>query len=323
MRLSRLWAGRAVTRQQVIWCYQNLLGREPESEAAIEGHLGCRDFEALVRAFVASAEYLRLRKRRPYRALPLPELRVDVDADEARLAEIVHRMRRTWQGLGETRPHFSVMTSDAFLPDRLDSSLAVFWASGEHEAGQVAALATTHGVDIGQAVCVEYGCGVGRVTGGLAARFARVHGYDISASHLEVAQQRIDELGLRNVSLHLCTDAVCSPLQPCDLLYSRIVLQHNPPPLMERLVRLLLRSLRPGGLAIFQLPTFAEGYGFDLGAWLRAPTPADMEMHCLPQHRVLQAIGQESCQLVELREDDSPGDDRYISNTFIVRRPAP
>jgi SAM-dependent methyltransferase len=319
-RLASLWPLSGVSREQIRWCYQQLLQREPESEVAVDAHLGCTDFEHLVRSITASPEYQRLRRRRPFRPLPLPPMAVETDASPEQLAEIIARMRQTWQGLGDARPHFSVMTNEAFLPERVASSLDLFWASGDFEAGQVAAIAASHGASLASAVCVEFGCGVGRVTGGLARHCARVHGYDISAPHLALARQRLDALALAHVDLHLCADNVLEPLQPCDLLYSRIVLQHNPPPLMERLVHRFLQCLRPGGLAIFQLPTFAEDYAFSVEKWLQAPVAQDMEMHCLPQSRVLQAVAEHHCELLELREEDSPGDDRYISNLFVVRR---
>lgn len=53
--LSRL--GWLVSREDVLWCYRNLLGREPESEAAVQSHLHFRSFRALVRHVVASPEY--------------------------------------------------------------------------------------------------------------------------------------------------------------------------------------------------------------------------------------------------------------------------
>jgi hypothetical protein len=54
----KIWnIGQAVTREEVIWCYQTLLGREPESENAILPHLESGSFKSLVRSFVSTAEY--------------------------------------------------------------------------------------------------------------------------------------------------------------------------------------------------------------------------------------------------------------------------
>jgi acetyltransferase-like isoleucine patch superfamily enzyme len=47
------------TREEVIWCYRNLLQREPESEEAIISHLDCgRSFEQVIEVFMNSSEFI-------------------------------------------------------------------------------------------------------------------------------------------------------------------------------------------------------------------------------------------------------------------------
>lgn len=46
-----------VTREQIEWCYRTLLHREPESDEAVNSHLGHRDLKALMQVFLTSAEY--------------------------------------------------------------------------------------------------------------------------------------------------------------------------------------------------------------------------------------------------------------------------
>ena len=50
-------ADKTVSRQEVVWCYRSLLGREPESEAAILQHLQAKNFKVLVECFVESPEF--------------------------------------------------------------------------------------------------------------------------------------------------------------------------------------------------------------------------------------------------------------------------
>lgn len=45
-----------VTREDVIWGFRMILGRDPESEEAIRAHLGLRDRSALREALLDSAE---------------------------------------------------------------------------------------------------------------------------------------------------------------------------------------------------------------------------------------------------------------------------
>jgi acetyltransferase-like isoleucine patch superfamily enzyme len=51
-----------VTREEICWCYRNLLGREPESEAVLASHADCKNFQELTARFLGSPEY-RERKR--------------------------------------------------------------------------------------------------------------------------------------------------------------------------------------------------------------------------------------------------------------------
>lgn len=46
-----------VSRGDIVWCYRHLLGREPESEAAIDSNGRHFGFRSLARAIAASAEY--------------------------------------------------------------------------------------------------------------------------------------------------------------------------------------------------------------------------------------------------------------------------
>ena len=110
-------------------------------------------------------------------------------------------------------------------------------------------------------------------------------------------------------------------LEPCDVFYSRIVFQHNPPPVIAELIRNALKALRPGGIAIFQVPSYMSGYGFKLREWLAKDHPLDMQMHCLPQHRIFALIAEHCGAVLEVREDGVAGArDRIVSNNFVVRK---
>ena len=116
------------------------------------------------------------------------------------------------------------------------------------------------------------------------------------------------------------------PLQvgPYDLWYSRIVLQHNPPPLIDRFLREGLDGLAPLGIAVFQLPTYAVNYRFSTAQYLASvDSQPEIEMHCLPQSTLLQIIADTGCRLREIREDNSVDIPRlWVSNTVVVERPA-
>jgi len=155
----------------------------------------------------------------------------------------------------------------------------------------------------------------------LAAMFQHVNGYDISSAHIDIARARAKELQLSNVSFVECSSDFLEILKPCDVFYSRIVFQHNPPPIIHELVKHALRSVRPGGVAVFQVPTYIKGYKFNIEEWIAAKHVLDMQMHCLPQADIFELAGDEACDVLEVREDDSTGaPERFISNTFVIRK---
>jgi FkbM family methyltransferase len=50
-----------VSRDDVIWCYRNLLGREPESDMVIDWHSQFKSFRSLLEQFVQSEEFRAIR----------------------------------------------------------------------------------------------------------------------------------------------------------------------------------------------------------------------------------------------------------------------
>jgi len=318
-----------VSREQVIAYYRLILGRDPESEAVLAEKMRHPSPPALRTELIGSAEFadklkglLAVDPGKMLVELNPPPLPIAYRASEAQLAACVAKIRAAWSHLGEEKPHFSVISKDRYLPENLAGNLDAFWASGENEAAAVEALLARYGLGLlAGRTCVEYGCGVGRVTAGLARRFGRVHAYDISHGHLALAEAHMAKTGLHNCRFHLTSDDVLAPLQICDAFYSRIVFQHNPPPMIFHLVRNALRSLAPGGIGIFQVPTYIVGYRFDIDEWIAIDHPPDMQMHCLPQEVIFDLIAGENCVPLEVREEGSTGRrDKFVSNRFVVRK---
>src|SRR3954470_17913524 len=99
----------AVTNEDVVWCYQSILGRDPESEQAIQRHISKEeDFRSLVLGFINSSEYLQ--KKLPLGLVPLDGLgmHVELTASSLDLTLLSNRIREAWTHMGVARPHHSV-----------------------------------------------------------------------------------------------------------------------------------------------------------------------------------------------------------------------
>src|SRR5262249_6189698 len=107
-----------------------------------------------------------------------------------------------------------------------------------------------------------------------------------------------------------------------DFIYSVIVLQHNPPPIIRFIIQGFIKALNPKGVALFQVPTYSLGYEFSWEKYAsREVKNRGMEMHVLPQKQVFEVIRQEGGRLIEVIEDGRTGL-RYkeMSNTFLVQK---
>jgi SAM-dependent methyltransferase len=317
----------ALTREQVILGYRLLLGRYPESEAVIEAHRASYpDLPAFARAVEASPEFrARQRSRLPELPPPLdaPRQEGDVTVDAGTLQALLTHTGAYWTRIGKTAPHWSVLTEDRFTPERIAQNRAAFFASGEWDVQVLAAtLARIGRAPEEFAHCVEYGCGVGRATVALAARFQRVTALDISQPHLDQAARELAARGLGNVKLARVTAERLMPAGAFDFWYSRIVLQHNPPPVILAILNVAFRRLEPGGVAMFQVPTWIQGYRFSARAYLAGAPGTEMEMHAVPQAAVFELAARHGLIPRDIREDNAlvgrPGE--ALSNSFTFEK---
>jgi cyclopropane fatty-acyl-phospholipid synthase-like methyltransferase len=146
---------------------------------------------------------------------------------------------------------------------------------------------------------------------------------DISGAHLVEARAHFARAGIAGTTFVQATAIdQLRELGRFDAVFSVIVLQHNPPPVMARLLVHLLGTLNPGGVAFLQIATYCVGYRFDVEAYLAAPAGDGMEVHYLPQRDIFRIIRDAKCNLVEMREDGYLGrSNAWQSNTLLIQRP--
>jgi SAM-dependent methyltransferase len=312
--LSRLLASRSrgVTRDDVVSAYELLLHRKPESEVVINAHVASHpNIWSLLRGVIDSEEFGQ-RESAPGigRALEQhfgsPPQQVEVDADEALLGQMLERVRQEWSRLGELDPHYSVLSQPEFRAKNMnDAALQGFRRSGAGELGYLQRFEALTGFDAGNEVCVEYGCGVGRTTRFLAERFRKVIAVDISPGNLELCREYMDGEGVGNVELVQLRDVSdIDGIPNFSVLFSRIVFQHNPPPIQKLILSRLLKKV--GRCAFFQAATDFPGYSFDAETYLQSERP-EIEMHCLPRHAVLKLIHEAGMHVLDVAPDPAIG----------------
>jgi SAM-dependent methyltransferase len=263
----------------------------------------------------------------PRRSGPGPKLLkagkppIDVNVSPELLQQLLSHVESVWQGLGEERPYWSVLTG--YEPEKFDARRKEeFYASGRLQVDLLDLALTRTGVDRKSLrTCFELGCGVGRVTTWLADRFEKVIGADISPPHIALAQEAAKERGKDNIEfLHVAKMSVLENLPPFDAFFSVISLQHSPPPVMNFVLANVLKRLSAGGVGYFQIPTQLLNYEFDAKAYLAdLQSHKGMEMNALPQKALFEVIDASGCRVLEIR-DDRHSAPAKLSNTVLVQK---
>ena len=304
-----------ITRDEVIYAYRLLLGREPENEAVVERFLPLSNWEELRQAFVACAEFKTKTSAGPAFSADFnmsPGSNVDVEISDEHFECLVKHIQTAWEVLGTERPYWSVLVNPDYLPEKIEAkNVADFYATGESSVHllEKAAERADKTLPTGGTV-FELGCGVGRVTASLARRFKHVIALDISRPHLEITQKHLDDLERKNVTLkQLKSLETLESLEPFDLFYTVIVLQHNPPPLIYRMLQLIFDKVRAGGFVYFQVPVAFPGYNFSIAKYLTAVESGEgtMEMHVLPQVYLFRLLDEGGFRILDLQRDNWAG----------------
>ncbi len=224
-------------------------------------------------------------------------------------------VQENWTRFGETDPFWAVLAWPGMEAGRWDPD--AFFATGQEEIAQVMADLAALDLHPDRHTALDFGCGVGRLTQALAQYFDIVHGVDISPPMLELAET-LNRQGDRcrfhlnpNPDLSLFADATF------DFVYSNITLQHIPPRYARGYIREFLRVLKPGGVAVFQVPSRPHGLVQRLlqpikptRLWrgyqrLRYGQQPVMNMYGLPRRQVVDLVTRHGGEIVEIRSDSS------------------
>ena len=194
---------------------------------------------------------------------------------------------------------------------------ADFFAQGRAQLGAILSQLAPLGLPRRRELALDFGCGIGRLTQAACEHFERVVGVDIAASMIAGARAR-NRFGDRCSYVHNTrADLPFLADESVDFALSLLVLQHMRTELAAGYVAEFVRTLRPGGVAVFQVP-----YQGRPGHVATAATSNDeplMEMHATPKERVVALIEAGGARLLACREDDGGGEG-WRSYIYVVTR---
>lgn len=245
------------------------------------------------------------------------------ECDNTQLKTIFNLTKQTWSQLGAEEPYWSVLTSKNFLVENMDEKRKEeFYESGRKGCQSIIKTLIRNDViknpsEAKRMDIIEIGCGTGRVTKHLAEAFGKVTAVDVSAGNMKIASAMVKDSNVSFCLYNSIEDYMNLPRT--DVIYSIIVLQHNAPPVMEYILNAMLKSLRAGGVAFFQIPTYREFYEFRYEEYIHNVKIGKMEMHPFPQRKIFETAYINGCIPLEVYQDELCAPENF-SCTFVVKK---
>jgi SAM-dependent methyltransferase len=211
--------------------------------------------------------------------------------------------QRVWESWARADPYWAILSDPARKGGAWD--LEAFFGSGVRDVQVVLGQLEERGIEVVRGRCLDFGCGVGRLSQALAEEFEHVDGVDISETMIRLANEH-NRYGDRcsyhvnqSPDLRLFADGIF------DFIFTTIVLQHNPPDMAERYIRELVRILRIGGAAVFDMPTGVRGRALPKGSHV-----ASLQVMSSPRRMAPGGSGSFSVRVTNSSDQDWPSGSR-------------
>ncbi len=235
-------------------------------------------------------------------------------------------VKRNWDAFGRTDPLWSIFTHPPYKGNKWN--VDEFFRTGEHLVGSI--IKEVEGLGITpRGRCLDFGCGVGRLTQALCNYFERCDGVDIAPSMIDLARKFNRHPDRCQYHVNDAPDLRMFADNCFDFVLSWIVLQHMEPQYSKQYMKEFVRVLRPGGVAVFQVPSLFLGDPKEpepCSAPRETPAsvePTDepvMEMHCVPKGDVINLVLKAGAQVLSCIQDRHCGEP-FASYHYIVKQP--
>lgn len=300
----------SIDKTDIFAAYRLILGRCPEDQDVILRHLDkAKNLTELRQRFFSAPEFfknnwLMIKESINSRAQINKSLSIDFDITPEQQKQLFQHIQLVWSNLGIKEPHFSVYSHSKFKPDNFKKkdSQETFFKSGKVELDNTLQYLYKIGITPDyEGTAIEWGCGVGRVTRFLAEKFFKIFAYDISLPHIHLAQDYLLENNLKNTDFIHLENLNKIYIPPYSFFYSKIVFQHNPPPLTKYLLNLILDSILPNGIFVLQLVTGIKNYSFSINNYLQNIDVIDnQELHAFPLSELFKILKSKNVYILDV-----------------------
>lgn len=325
-----------ISEEIIRLAYMFFLNRNPENSKSIKIKQNkYKNIGELREKFLKSEEFFKKTKHLFFAKIldmhvEAKKLDIDVSVIEDLLNRLFNKTKMVWTKLGKDEPYWSVLTSNRYKCSEIgQNSIDQFYKTGKKDVGLIELALTRNNININRLKsCLEYGCGIGRMTIWLAGLFSKVIALDFSRSHLDFLKIKCLEKEIKNIdTFHLKSVEGLDDIESIDLIISLLTLQHNPPPVLAYIIDKLLKKLNHRGVAIFNVPSYRENYEFKIEDYLdklqrleRKKEQPKMEMHILPQKKVFEIVEEAKCSVIEVIRDKHGAWTGFISTRYFVQK---
>jgi len=225
-------------------------------------------------------------------------------------------VQKTYEDYGKIDPLYAVLSRKHGKDNKWDSD--EFFATGREEISEALQYLGDLGLEFPRSRALDFGCGAGRLTQALANGFKEVVGVDISYSMVDCAKSYNQHGDRCRFVVNTSDDLALFDDSSFDFVYSNRTLQHIPPEAITRYIAEFFRIMRPGGVALFQVPSGKRHDPGTFSAWLyglrrgtlkrfskRLRGKLPVELHYVNQGIIENIIRDNGGRLIEARQHGS------------------
>lgn len=172
-----------------------------------------------------------------------------------RPTELSAEHKRDWEELADFDACWAILSD----PDKKFGGWEIdeFLESGRVEVAAAMRQAEQLGYPEHRRSALDFGCGYGRLTRALSEYFESCVGVDVSGEMVAGAERINADAPTCRFVVNDRADLNSFSDSEFDMVFTKIVLQHVPDrDVIRNYISEFVRILKPGGLAVFQLPSF-------------------------------------------------------------------
>ena len=231
----------------------------------------------------------------------------------------LNELQQHWDRFGKDDPMWAIITRPGTKGNKWNEE--EFFQTGRNRINKEIRQLTKRYPDFKLERALDFGCGIGRLTQGLAGHFDEVHGIDIAPSMIELANKMNKHQKKCTYHLNPKNDLSLFPNNHFNLVFSIITLQHMRPQYAKHYLAEFIRVLKPGGMLTFQIPSKPDEKTRKRKTWIKKTkskvhkllNPGEyakdpiMEMYWIPIEETIRFLRENGVVIDRIQKDNAAG----------------